>query len=194
MTWISTNNKHLNPGISSKFDWLQNVPLTQSRCHDNFSLKILLTCNPTLKRLSWLLIGCQDAAAPFWLSHWSPGDMAHYNFPLLIIISGIHSLATFTMTRSLIISIKPCSILLKFISHTLLHCIYFFTVLPCSYLMHLMTQLHHLRDYFLLIIVRSTWQWPTTASMLCTKLYDLPLFQCFDKFFSSCDIFQNVII
>ena len=63
MTWISANNKHLNLGISLKFDLLQNVPLTQSRCHDDFSLKILLMSNPTPNTFSQLLIGCQDAAA-----------------------------------------------------------------------------------------------------------------------------------
>ena len=120
---------------------------------------------------------------PFQPSHWSSKCNAHYNFPLLIIIPGIHSLACLMMTRSLIILIKPCSILLKFILQTLLHCIYFFTILPCSYLMHLMTQLHQLRHYFMLIIVRPTWQWPTTASMLYAKLDGLSLFQCFDKLF-----------
>ena len=42
----------------------------------------------------------------------------------------------FATSRSLIILINPCSILLKLFSNTLLHFIYFITVLPCSYLVH----------------------------------------------------------
>ena len=65
MTWISTNNKHLKPGISPKFDQLQNMPLTQTRCHDNFSLKILSMSSPAPDTFPQLLLGCQDAEAPF---------------------------------------------------------------------------------------------------------------------------------
>ena len=65
MTWISANNKHLKLGISSKFDQLQNIPLTQTRCHDTFSSKILSTSSPAPNTFPQLLIGCQDAEGPF---------------------------------------------------------------------------------------------------------------------------------
>ena len=65
MTHISTYNKCLKPGISPKFDRLQNIPLTQNRHHDNLSLKILLTSSPAPNTFPRLLIGCQDAEAPF---------------------------------------------------------------------------------------------------------------------------------
>ena len=112
---ISINNKHLKPGISPTFDQLQSIPLTQTRCHDNFSSKILSMSSPSPNTFSWLPICCQDVEAPFQLSDWTSKCIAHYNFPLLIIIPGIHSLAYFMTTRSLIILINPCSILLKFI-------------------------------------------------------------------------------
>ena len=65
MTWISTNNKCLKLGISWKFDQLQNIPLTQTRCHDTFSLKILSTSSPAPDTFPQLLIGYQDAETPF---------------------------------------------------------------------------------------------------------------------------------
>ena len=65
MTQISTNNKSLKLGISSKFDQLQNISLTQSRCHDNLSSKILPMSSPPPGTFSQLLIGYQTAEAPF---------------------------------------------------------------------------------------------------------------------------------
>ena len=53
----------------------------------------------------------------------------------------------------------------------------------------LYAKIYQLRDYIMLIIVQLTKQWPTTASMLCTKLDGLPLFRCFDKFSLHCSIF-----
>ena len=104
MTWISTNNKHLKLGISPKFDQLQNIPLTQTRCHDNSQLENFVDIQSCPQHISltshWLT---KMQRPPFQLSHWSSKCMAHYNFLLLIIIPGIHSLACFVMTRSLII-------------------------------------------------------------------------------------------
>ena len=72
MTQISTNNKHLLPGISSNFADVQ-------------------PCPQHIFSTSHWLPNCRGPL--FQLSHWSPEHMAHYNFPLLIIIPGIHSLA-----------------------------------------------------------------------------------------------------
>ena len=65
MTQISTNNKHLKLGISSEFNWLQNISLTQARHHDNFSSKILLMSSPAPDTFFWLLIGDQTAETLF---------------------------------------------------------------------------------------------------------------------------------
>ena len=66
------------------------------------------------------LIGCQATTTEFYsppIGH--PSTWLIIISPLLIIIPGIHSLTCLMTTRSLIIYIKPCSILLKFIlSHT----------------------------------------------------------------------------
>ena len=100
---ISTNKKCLKPGISLKFDQLQNVPLTQSTSHDTFSSKILSTSNPTPTHFLDFPLAAKMQRPPFQPSHWSSICMVHYNFLLLIIIPGIHSLACLVMTRSLII-------------------------------------------------------------------------------------------
>ena len=65
MTWLTTNNKHLNPGISSKFDQLQNVSLTQTSHHDNVSLKFFADIQPCPVTFSQPLIGYQIADATF---------------------------------------------------------------------------------------------------------------------------------
>ena len=93
MTWISTNTKCLKLGISSKFDQLQNIPLTQTRCHDNFSLKILPMSSPAPTHFLDFSLAAKMQRPSLQLSHWSSKCMAHYNFPLLIIILGSHSLA-----------------------------------------------------------------------------------------------------
>ena len=139
MTHISTNNKYLKPGISLKYDQLQKAPLTQSRSHDTFSSKILSMSNPTPTHFLNFPLAAKLQRPPFQPSHWSMKCMAHYNFPLLIIIPGIHSLACLAMTRALIIYLKPCLILLKFIFFTNCYTVsIFFTILPCSYLIHFM--------------------------------------------------------
>ena len=54
---------------------------------------------------------------------------------------------------------------------------YIFVIIPNSFFV----KIYCFRDYFMLIIVQLTWQWPITASMLYINLDSLPLFQCFDK-------------
>ena len=117
MTWVTTNNKCLKLGISSKFDQLQNISLTQTSCHDNASLKFFLqTSSPILSHFTNLSLATKLKRPLFHLSHWSPKHMVHYNLPLLIIIPGIHiTLHAFVTSRSLVILIKPCLILLKFV-------------------------------------------------------------------------------
>ena len=162
---------------SPKFDQLQNVPLTQSRSHDAFSSKKSCWCLilPLTHFLNFPL-AAKVLRPPFQPSHWSSKCMAHYNFLLLIIIPGIHSLARLAMTRSLIILLKPCSICWNLFFHiVMLYLFFHYTSMFVSYPLH--AKIHQLRDYFMLIIVRLTWQWPTTALMLCTKLDSLPLFQ-----------------
>ena len=93
MTQISTNNKYLKLGISSKFDQLQNISLTQARCQHNLSSKILPMSSPAPNTFCDFSLATKLQRPLFQLSHWSPEHIAHYNFPLLIIIPGIHSLA-----------------------------------------------------------------------------------------------------
>ena len=65
MTWLTTNNKCLNPGISSKFDQLQNISLTQTSHHDNISSKFFADVQPHPVTFSQPLIGYQIAEATF---------------------------------------------------------------------------------------------------------------------------------
>ena len=116
MPWLTTNSKCLNLGISLKFDQLQNISLTQTSHHDNVSSKYFADVQPHPVTFSQPLIGYQIAEATF------PALIGHQDTwliivsCLLIIIPGIHiTLHAFAMTRSLIIPLKPCSILLKFV-------------------------------------------------------------------------------
>ena len=90
MTWITTYNKCLNLGISSKFDQLQNISLTQARHHDNNNSKIFANIQPHPVTFSQPLIGYQTAEAPFPALSLATRTHAHYNLLLLIIIPGIH--------------------------------------------------------------------------------------------------------
>ena len=88
------------------------------------------------------------------------GTLLIINSLLLIIMSGIHSL---TMARSLNIEIKPCSILLKSIS---LHIITLYLFFHCTFVLISTSpyvKIYQFRDYFMLIIVQLTWQWPIIA-------------------------------
>ena len=78
--------------------------------------KYLPMSSPTLSHFPDLSLATELQGPLFQLSHWSPEHMAHYNLPLLIIIPGIHiTLHACAASRSLIIPIKPCLILLKFV-------------------------------------------------------------------------------
>ena len=147
MTHISTNNKCLKPGIYPKFNQLQNIPLTQTRCHDNPSLTILSMSSPAPAHFLYFPLAAKMQRPPFQSTHWSLKCMAHYNFLLLIIIPGIHNLACFMMTRSLVISIKPCLIWLKFIFPHIATLSLFFHCTSMFISYALIQKTHQLRDY-----------------------------------------------
>ena len=120
----------------------------------NFST-LTTTHHPDLFFLS--LIGCRATMTEFYsppIGH--PSTWLIIIFLLLIIIPGIHSLTCLAMTRSLVIYIKPCLILLKFIlSHTVT--LYLFS--NCIFMIisnFLYAKIYQLRDYIMLIIVRLT--------------------------------------
>ena len=76
----------------------------------------LPTSNPALSHFPDLSLATKLQRPLFQLSHWSPEHMAHYNLLLLIIIPGIHIIShAFVTSSSLVIPIKPYSILLKFV-------------------------------------------------------------------------------
>ena len=83
MTWLTTNNKCLNQVISLKFDWLQNISLTETGHHDNISSKFCPMSSPTLSHFPVLSLVTKLQWPYFQLSHWSQGHMAHYNHPLV---------------------------------------------------------------------------------------------------------------
>ena len=118
---------HPNPFLLSLIDYQATATLF-------FSLPL---CRDLL---SGIFIGYQDT----WLI---------INSLLLIIIPGIHNLTCLMMTRSLVILIKPCSILLKIISsHTVtLHLFFHCTFVMISNSLYIKT--YCLRGYFMLIIV-----------------------------------------
>ena len=147
MTQISTNNKHLKPGIYSKFDQLQHISLTQASCHDNLSLKILLTSSlaPNIFLTSLWLPNCRGPLS---------SSLIGYQNAWLIIISHCSllfqqfiTLHAFMTTRSLVLPIKPCTILLKFISpyKATLYLFYLCTSMFISYALY--AKLRQLRDY-----------------------------------------------
>ena len=103
MTCISTNDKCLKLGISLKFDWLQKALLTQSRCHDRISTPKSCQClTPPQTNFLDSPLATKLQRPLLQPSHWSLRHMAHYKFPLLIIIPGIHSLTCLTTPRSLV--------------------------------------------------------------------------------------------
>ena len=109
------------------------------------------------------------------IGHWDPHLII--NSPLLISIPGIHSLTCLLMIRSLVIYIKHCSILWNFISSYIITLYLFFHYIFVIISNSLSVKIYCFRDYFMLIIVQLTWQWPITASMLYINLDSLPLFR-----------------
>ena len=142
MTQISTNNKCLKLGISSKFDQLQNISLIQASRHYNLSLKIFANIQPCPWHIfptsHWLpncrgpffssLIGHQDT----WLIITSHCSLSFQEFITL------HAFAT---SRSLVVPIKSCLILLKFIFQYIatLYLFYHCTSMFISYAFYIKT-------------------------------------------------------
>ena len=81
------------------------------------------------------------------LSLWLPEHMAHYDFPLLIIIPGIYNLACLHDDKITCYTDKILLILLKFISPYIatLHLFYHCTSMFISYALY--AKFHQLRDY-----------------------------------------------
>ena len=84
----------------------------------------------------------------FQLCHWSPEHMAHYNFPLLIIIPGIHSLACLHDDK---ITHYTDKTLLDFVEiYFPIHC-YTISIFSLYFHVHILcilyNKLHQLRDY-----------------------------------------------
>ena len=136
MTQIATNNKCLKLGISLKFDQLQIISLTQARCHENFSSKILSTSSPALTHFLDFSLPTKLQRPFFQLSHWLPEHMVHYNFPLLIIIPGIHSLACLCDDKITRYTNKTFLDFVEIYFST--HCYTVSILSLCSYLMHFM--------------------------------------------------------
>ena len=110
-----------------------------------FSPKVAKPCPDTLFPLSLVTM---SRRLLFDHSHWSPKHMAVYNFIQLISIPGtglishafVTSKITCYTTKTLLDFVEMCSTI-----HCL-HYICFITVFPCSYLMHFLSKLDHLRD------------------------------------------------
>ena len=138
MTWISTNTNHLNQVLSQNSTNYEIYHSPKLAAMTTIAQQPLLLPSPALSHFPNFSLAAKMQRTPFQLSYWSSKCMAHYNFLLLIVIPGIHSLACFALTGSLVILIKPCSILLKFFPTHCYTVSIFTTVLPCSYLMHFM--------------------------------------------------------
>ena len=94
MTWVTTNNKHLNPGISSKFDQLQIYHSPRLAAMTMLTQKFLLMSSPTQSHFPNLSLATNLQRPLFQLSHWSPEHMAHYN----LLLAHYHSRNSYNLT------------------------------------------------------------------------------------------------
>ena len=90
---ISTKNKCFKQGISLKSTNYKIYHSPRLAAMTTLALKFCQCPALPLTYFTRLLIGYKLQRPLFQLSLWSPEHMAYYNFPLLIIIPGIHNLA-----------------------------------------------------------------------------------------------------